>query len=259
MCKQSQIVTSNVINRVLNIRIGDRRGTGFTIEVDGRRYLITARHVTGEKKVGRIGIEQEKWVGLDVKTVGIGDKGRDVAVLAADRKLTTDHEIDIGSVGITMGQDVRFLGFPLGLRMGYVSGKKGKEIPMVKAGILSGISRIEEERRGEWLWVDGHNNKGFSGGPIVFKPLGRQRGPSQPWKIAGVISGYVWEEIEVEEPDGKVIGIVKANSGILAGVEIELAMEMIDANPIWVRIAVATEDTASQADDTSVARSGDLR
>ncbi len=177
MCKQSQIVTSNVINRVLNIKIGNRRGTGFTIEVDGRQYLITAKHVTGEEKVGWIEIEQEKWVGLDVKTVGIGGIGRDVAVLAADRKLTTAHEIDIGSNGITIGQDIRFLGFPSGLRMGYVSGYKGKEIPMVKAGILSGISRIEKERQGgRRLWVDGHNNDGFSGGPIVFKTAGGTEG-----------------------------------------------------------------------------------
>ena len=151
MCTQSQIVTANVINRVLNLRIGNQRGTGFTLEVNGRQYLITARHITGEKKVERIGIQQEKWVELEVQTVGIGDKGRDIAVLAVNQKLTTDYEIEIGSKGITVGQDIRFLGFPLGLQMGYAGGNKGKQIPLVKAGILSGISRIEEGKQGGWL------------------------------------------------------------------------------------------------------------
>ena len=51
-------------------------GTGFTIEVDGRQYLITAKHLTGETDIG---------------------------------------EIEVGSGGITVGQSVRFLGFPLGI------------------------------------------------------------------------------------------------------------------------------------------------
>jgi hypothetical protein len=38
-------VTANGLRRVLLIEAGNQFGTAFTIEVDGRQYLITARHV----------------------------------------------------------------------------------------------------------------------------------------------------------------------------------------------------------------------
>lgn len=39
------MVPQNILSRAFSIRTGPERGTAFTIEVDGRQYLITARHV----------------------------------------------------------------------------------------------------------------------------------------------------------------------------------------------------------------------
>ena len=38
-------VTSNVLLRVFPVRIGERVGTGFTMEIDHRQYLVTAKHL----------------------------------------------------------------------------------------------------------------------------------------------------------------------------------------------------------------------
>ena len=43
-------VTSNVLLRVLMIRAGDKIGSAFTIDVDGRQYLVTAKHVVANLK-----------------------------------------------------------------------------------------------------------------------------------------------------------------------------------------------------------------
>ena len=40
----AEIPTSNVIYRVLRIRTAAGTGSAFTIEVDGKQYLVTARH-----------------------------------------------------------------------------------------------------------------------------------------------------------------------------------------------------------------------
>ncbi len=56
-CERSSVadvvgVTSNVLKRVVRIVIGKASGTAFTLEVDGRHYLITAKHVVATLKDG---------------------------------------------------------------------------------------------------------------------------------------------------------------------------------------------------------------
>ena len=43
-------VTANVLKRVVRISVGSASGTAFTIDVDGRHYLITAKHVVATVK-----------------------------------------------------------------------------------------------------------------------------------------------------------------------------------------------------------------
>ena len=50
------MITSNVIHRVFKIQYEDSEGTGFTIDVEGCEYLITAKHIveslTGAGTIG---------------------------------------------------------------------------------------------------------------------------------------------------------------------------------------------------------------
>lgn len=43
-------VTANVLTRVLMIRVGQYQGSAFTMEVDGRQYLVTAKHMVKRLK-----------------------------------------------------------------------------------------------------------------------------------------------------------------------------------------------------------------
>ena len=39
------MITSNFIHRIFRIKCGEFMGTGFTIDVDGKQYVVTAKHV----------------------------------------------------------------------------------------------------------------------------------------------------------------------------------------------------------------------
>ncbi|MER9410652.1 hypothetical protein [Mesorhizobium sp. M0589] len=79
--------------------------------------------------------------------------------------------------GLIYGQEVYFLGFPFGWT-GHFHTHDGYPLPFVKRATASLFDPV-------LLYLDGHNNPGFSGGPVVFHP------PNQnDFRIAGIISGY---------------------------------------------------------------------
>lgn len=57
------------------------------------------------------------------------------------------------------------------------------EIPFLKSGIVSALDDRDPEAG--ILYLDGQNNPGFSGGPIVF-----WHSASRGFRVAGVVRGY---------------------------------------------------------------------
>ena len=228
MAHDNQIVNANIMTRVL--------------QVDGRQYLITAKHLTGERDIGEIEIWWEQWRRTKVSVVGMGEGREDIAVLSAKGALTQSLPIEVGSGGITVGQSVRFLGFPLGIAMDFLMEQGSARLPLTKGGILSGL---KYENTVSWLLVDGHNNAGYSGGPVVFKPLGNGQ---ELWKIAGVISGYRIEDVDVRDAAGQMIGSAAGNSGILIATGIETALKLIASNPIGFPVAAKRIGDGSSAE-----------
>jgi len=94
----------------------------------------------------------------------------------------------------------------------------------VKSGVLSGLDGTTPPLE---LWVDGHNNLGFSGGPLVFKPA-----LDQGYRVVGVISSYRCSHLPVYNRSGQPIGVFPENSGIVVAHNIEFAKELIDRNPV---------------------------
>ena len=41
------MITTNVIQRTFFVKIGNMTGAAFTIDRNGRQYLVTARHIAG--------------------------------------------------------------------------------------------------------------------------------------------------------------------------------------------------------------------
>lgn len=111
-------LTSNVFLRVRMIRPSGSPSfaTGFTLEVDGRQYLITAKHVvTGMAAEDAIEIRKgDQWSQVKVKVLRCDDP-IDIAVLVPPKQLTVDFPLESTMDGIRYAQDVYFAGFPYGL------------------------------------------------------------------------------------------------------------------------------------------------
>ena len=229
------MITMNVIQRVFRIRHGASTGTAFAMDRAGRQYIVTARHLLqGAENYDKIDLfHEQQWKVLDVKVVGLAPGDADIAVLAPEFQLAPDLPLEPSPDGIGFGQQVFFLGFPLGM-MGH-GGELNREfpLPLVKSGTLSGI---EGEPNTRFL-VDGHNNPGFSGGPLVFTKASEPRG----FKVAGVISGYRLSMLPVYDQSGNQIGLLPENSGIVIAHSIKAAVELADANPIGFELPDSPE------------------
>ena len=237
---QFDMITNNVIQRVFRIQAGLVTGSAFALDYAGRQYCITARHLfekTGPPNAVRI-YHDGQWKDLPVTLVGFGANDIDIAVLAPTVQLAPTYPLE-PMTGLTIGQQVFFLGFPLGMMS--VGSEINREfpIPLVKSGVFSGA----EGKPLKTLWVDGHNNPGFSGGPLV---CAKGQASARDYEVAGVISGYRLSMLPVHDQLGNEIGALPENSGIVVAYAIKPAIDLIKANPIGYELA----DSAGPAQGT---------
>ena len=224
-------VTTNILYRIFPLRVKDRVGTGFTLEIDNKQYIVTAKHILAEEAPDTIEIQTDEWITIPVKLVGKGQGRHDVVVFAANQRVSSDFQVDVGMGGLMLGQAVRFLGFFPGVKTSPLPGYKHRGSPLVMGGIVSGIDFTNGS--GPSLWIDGHNNKGFSGGPVIFQPAQARSREGCRWRIAGVISGYVNAPIDVVVPPGQQpVASAISNAGLLRAIPIRTVRELVNANPI---------------------------
>lgn len=229
--KAVQMITSNVLQRTFFIRVGEATGTAFTLDVDKRQYLVTARHVC-PTRAGKTSIDiyhDGAWKAVEVTVVGLGEANKiesDVAVLAPEHQLSLSHPLEPSTRDLVWGQDVFFVGFPFGLHT-ISPVNNGYPIPIIKGAVMSGV--IKGEGGKEVFLLDGHNNPGFSGGPVVFTKLGA---PNAEFRVMGVVSGYRTQQVDVTL-SGKATGLVSAtNTGIVLCPSIARTKDLIRANAI---------------------------
>ncbi len=217
------MITSNVIHRVFRIRFGQAEGTAFVIEVDGREYLVTAKHIM-ESLVGKGNLDlfsNGSWKSIPIQLVGHANTDIDISVVASTTCLVPHHlPLAPNMDGLSYGQDVYFLGFPYGFLGRYILGSSGYPLPFVKRAI---VSQLDDSS----LFLDGHNNPGFSGGPVVFR-----RGTSSVFQVAAVVSGYRFTKEPIYSPAGKTELIYQNNTGIIVCHTISAGVELAKANPI---------------------------
>ena len=78
------------------------------------------------------------------------------------------------------------------------------------------------------MWLDGHNNRGFSGSPLCFAPRG-----TNDLTVAGVVCAYKPSVEEVISGIGKPAGLyVQENTGLMLAWDIWHCLEIIHSNPI---------------------------
>ncbi len=221
------MITANVIHRVFRIQWGAGRGTAFTIDIDGKQYLVTARHVISDFH-GQAAISvfsNGAWVQLPVQLVGHGVGDIDISVLAPSRLLTaTNLSMEPMSKGVGYGQDVYFLGFPYDFLGKYIFGPDGWPLPFVKKATVSLFD-------GTVFLLDGHNNPGFSGGPVVFI-----ESPGDAYRVAAVVSGYQAVPEPVYAGRDATALTYHYNTGIIVTHAIDGALKLIEQNPIGFQI-----------------------
>ena len=219
-------ITRNILQRTFQFSFGEQQGTCFTIDYDNRQYIVTARHLVASiTDSATIRIKHEEiWKNRPVNLVGHGEGEVDISVLAGGVQISPKHPLPPTAAGLTLGQDVYFLGFPYGWTSEVGALNQNFPLPFVKKATVSAVD-FNPVR----FFLDGHNNPGFSGGPVVFSKVGE---PANQLSVAGVISGYRFgtEPVYLE---GKPTSLEsRYNTGIVLVYEIQHAIDLISQNPI---------------------------
>ena len=218
-------ITMNVIERIIFIKYNDRYGTGFTVEVNNKQYIITAKHVVeGIKQNDSIFFFQNnQWKKINVKNIQFKNPKIDAIALVPSIQLTPVTNIKFSMDNMVLGQDVYLLGFPFGLTTDVGSLNNNFPIAFIKKGICSSIDTKNPEIK--VIWIDGYSNPGFSGGPIVFKDIFTEN-----FKIAGVLIGHINERIDIMDEKDKTGLYVEINCGFIYSIGIGSIIKLIKEN-----------------------------
>lgn len=198
-------VSANVLANTLLIQTEHKQGaetvrqtgTAFTIDVDGRQYLITAKHmVAGMSSEGVVGVaefDDHHKIYYRPFTMKIFPcRGpADIAVLIPLSQLTVGDTMETAP-NFTFGQNAYFVGFPFGMYSTAKSDPRQRPVGMVKGNLISGVQyesdgTPEGTNDADLILLDGYNVFGFSGSPIVY--LDTHSTPIRSYVI-GVISGF---------------------------------------------------------------------
>lgn len=217
------MVTTNILNRTLFIRAADY-GSAFVIDIDGNEFIVTAKHLLPEGgPLTSIQIRRNStWTTYPAQEVGRASGEIDIAVLKINNRLVNGFlpaPADMG--GLSLGQDVIFVGFPYKLEgdIGFL--EDGRPLGYVKKGTISGLDSPSHPA----LVLDAINNEGFSGGPVVFSLIG---GPANELKIAAVVSKYRTAQQSVISAEGLETGdTISYNTGFLYAYNIRHAVDLI--------------------------------
>jgi hypothetical protein len=247
---QSATVTNGVLFRTFMVKTDKDAGTIFSVDIDNREYWITAKHIlTGKKtpphgeytqKTATVSIlsqvvqsqtdESKNWVTHTFMVIDPG-KDIDIVVLVSERPFMDNPPATaaIGATGATFGGDCEFVGFPYGTRWSAkFQNAEMLNYPFVKRCTISG--RIASPETAVWV-LDGINNDGFSGGPVVFRSGTDQR-------IFAVVSGYRLDAADVKQvdnPNGAAAHpkeFVFVNSGFIVAYDLQCVLDAIKKNPI---------------------------
>ena len=225
-------VTSHVLERVLQVRSPSGACSAFTIEIEKKQYLVTARHclegVTDSKNL--LVRQGNDWTPIKGPIFLPSNSEVDIAAIGLAQSITIETEFQPTSDGIALGQPVFFIGYPYDLSTKWKPSDSPNlsEIAFIKAGILSAMD--SRNPQAIILYIDGHNNPGFSGGPIVFRP-----GPNSPFRVAAVVKGFRGEATPVvkrenlQDPNAPAYEdlYARANTGIVVGYSIEHIVKAI--------------------------------
>jgi S1-C subfamily serine protease len=217
-------VPGEILGRTIFIKAGNEAGTAFAVDHQGKIYLVTARHVVAGLPTASATIQvwqTDKWTDYKtVRTLFPPSSQVDIAVLETAEKASQPFEVtgDDTAGGVTMGQQVWFLGYPYGIGTHFTGGKL---LPFIKRGTMSAIDPSNPDA--VVLYVDAFNNPGFSGGPILYWSFSDHK-----YKLLGVVMGYKTDTAKVLVNGTQMDTNILVNSGILVGYSIKHVTQAIE-------------------------------
>jgi hypothetical protein len=158
----------------------------------------------------------------------------DIAVMAVAFQLSPTHPLPASDKDSYFGQDVYFLGFPFGLGAEVGEANRHFPVPFIKKAVLSSI--VNDPSGARILYLDGHNNPGFSGGPVVFSPPPR----IDDMRVASVVSGYRFDPQPVFLGDHETALVARHNTGIIITYAVSHAVDVIRGNPVGFVLPTTT-------------------
>ncbi len=221
-------------NNTFNLIYQKNAGTCFLLGNNNKNYLITARHLFDKfnKNGDTINIELLNTTGNDkLKCVLLIHKNLeiDIAVLKILNMAYKASGFQLSEIAIMAGEDCFFFGFPYNINSQGSKIHNGFPFPLIKKATYSGVNRTNSGAVKYFL--DGHNNPGFSGGPIITRDFS-SNDLFQRWKLVGVISAYKYQENKSElKIDSSVYSIsIRENSGIVIAYSQIHIKEILDIN-----------------------------
>ena len=231
-------ITTNVFQRTFHIKAPGGYATCFSIDVEGRRYLVTARHVAQVVK-DYIAIRHDSaWKNVSVNVIGHGEGDIDISVLSPGYIFGGSHSLPATVEGLTFGQDVFILGYPFGISTEIGKANDDLPLPLVKKATMAGSTKSEEhDNQLHALLLDVYGNKGFSGGPVVFNPTSGS-GKGTELRVAGVVARFVptKRQILAEGTDDATGLYFYENPSILVAYNIKYAIDIIKSNPAGLEL-----------------------
>lgn len=218
-------VPGEILGRTVFIKTDTQEGTGFTVDRKGKLYLVTARHMVEGVPADNPTIKIKKgddWLDFHaLKILFPENPDVDIAVFKTNEKAEKPYGIAMAGEhgGVTLGQQVWFLGYP------FIEGLSTQtatfRAPFIKRGTMSAI--VGTRLDAVMFYIDGFNNEGFSGGPILYFDF-----TDHVYRIIGVVKGYRFDQAKIPVNGKPVDTNILTNSGILIGYSIQHAIEAID-------------------------------
>jgi len=225
------VITTNILQRILRVKSSRGFGTAFTIDRDRgkKQYVVSAKHIFGEENTfefAKINTNPNTSEGICWKQpsheLPLCNETEDVVVFPLKTPITPRHQLLLDRA-LGLGQDVYFLGFPFGMALpGGEILNNGLPTPFVKKGIIAGY-KYPGAGLPFGIWLDAHNNLGFSGGPVVVVD-------DRKVHVIGIVSAYNLEpvmRVSQNSPPVPVPGMV-SNSGLAYAPSIRNALKLIE-------------------------------
>lgn len=213
--------TLKILDQVYLIQSDTLSGTCFAVDYNNEEYLVTARHIFRRLIKSDTSVFIKLYVkgrisDYTAKFYTHKNPSIDIAVLKLNDKINKKESYPLTG-HIVIGQDVYFLGYPTFGGHIFYTQSHSEIFPFIKRAIVSASVNINDTT--SIMFLDGQNNPGFSGGPIMYYDYFDNK-----HKIIGIISGYYLQEANLDTTSYKYY----ENSGIIKGYYIKQAVEIIE-------------------------------